>query len=109
MPGFDGTGPRSTGPMMGRGRGYCLSYVDTGVDFAPGLGRGGGRGRRYCNNVANSPRWAGSRQGTFPTGAVYAPPVSGEQELGLLKEQVGNLENALEQAKKRIKELENKE
>jgi hypothetical protein len=24
MPGFDGTGPRGTGPMTGGGRGFCV-------------------------------------------------------------------------------------
>ena len=36
MPGFDGTGPRGTGPMTGRGRGYCvipLSTQDQDLDF----------------------------------------------------------------------------
>ena len=29
MPGFDGTGPRATGPMTGRGRGYCVIPLST--------------------------------------------------------------------------------
>ena len=36
MPGFNGTGPRSTGPMTGRGRGYCvipLSTEEQKLDF----------------------------------------------------------------------------
>ena len=33
MPGFDGTGPRGTGPMTGGGRGYCA------VPQAGSLGR----------------------------------------------------------------------
>jgi len=36
MPGFDSTGPRGTGPMTGRGRGYCvilLSTQDQELDF----------------------------------------------------------------------------
>lgn len=36
MPGFKGTGPRGTGPMTGRGRGYCiipLSTQDQELDF----------------------------------------------------------------------------
>jgi hypothetical protein len=40
---------------------------------------------------------------------VYAPPLSGDQELNFLKEQAAYLENALEQAKKRIEEMESKE
>jgi hypothetical protein len=30
MPGFDGTGPRGKGPMIGRGEGYCASYSAPG-------------------------------------------------------------------------------
>jgi hypothetical protein len=108
MPGFDGTGPVNKGPMTGRGSGYCLSYVDTGIDFPPRFGRGGARGRRNCFYATGLPRWARARQSTFPAGAVYAPPVSGERELEMLREQVINLESALEQAKKRVKELESK-
>jgi Family of unknown function (DUF5320) len=36
MPGFNGTGPRGTGPMIGRGMGYCvipLSTQDQQLDF----------------------------------------------------------------------------
>ncbi len=29
MPGFDGTGPRGTGPMTGFGGGYCIVVLDT--------------------------------------------------------------------------------
>lgn len=109
MPGFNGTGPGSNGPMTGRGRGYCMSCTEPGADFAPGLGWGGGCGTRYCQNVNNVPRRARLRQSIFPAKAVYATPSSVEQELELFKEQAINLEGALEQVKKRIKELENKE
>ncbi|MFH0729008.1 MAG: DUF5320 domain-containing protein [Pseudomonadota bacterium] len=27
MPGYDGTGPRGTGPMTGNGRGYCMLKI----------------------------------------------------------------------------------
>ena len=29
MPGFNGTGPRGTGPMTGRGMGYCVIPLST--------------------------------------------------------------------------------
>jgi hypothetical protein len=71
MPGFDGTGPQSQGPMTGRGEGYCAlrlpgpgqvpqgyaglqrTPVRLGARFAGwlypvrriGFGRGAGRGR----------------------------------------------------------------
>lgn len=73
MPGFDGTGPQSQGPMTGRGEGYCAlpiprpgetrqGYVGiqgTPVSLRParplggafrrgrGWRRGRGRGRRF--------------------------------------------------------------
>jgi hypothetical protein len=32
MPGFDGTGPRSRGPMTGRGSGFCVVRIrDTAI------------------------------------------------------------------------------
>ena len=108
MPGFDGTGPMGTGPLMGYGRGYCLGYVNAGVDFVPRFGGGGGRGRRCRYYATGLPRWARwSREAV--RGAAYVPPPGKETELDMLKEQVANLENAMERARKRIQELEQKE
>lgn len=106
MPGFNGTGPAGMGPMTGKGRGYCLSYVDQGTYPGPWFGRGGGRGRRYATG---KPRWARRASGAFNTGSMHIPPPGEQQELNFLRDQVSHLENALEQAKKRIGELENKE
>ena len=34
MPGFDGTGPRGTGAMTGRGQGYCaVAYPKNGQPY----------------------------------------------------------------------------
>lgn len=109
MPGFNGTGPRGLGGMTGSGRGYCLSYVAPGTVLGQGLGRQAGRGRQHCQSSINLPRRGRLRQKACLQDAVYAPPLSGQPELDFLKEQAVNLEAALEQAKKRIKELENKE
>lgn len=49
MPGRDGTGPDSRGPLTGRGRGECISEAKE-TPFA-GLGRGLGLGRRGCRGV----------------------------------------------------------
>lgn len=51
MPGFDRTGPRGIGPMMGGGRGFCGKPGGAGKPLA------GGRGRRnqYC--ATGLPRW----------------------------------------------------
>ncbi len=100
MPGFNGTGPAGMGSMTGRGRGYCIRRVDELTGSSPWAGRGGGRGRRHRYYATGKPCWAGG---------VPGPREDGRQELDLLREQVYNLENALEQARKRIDELENKE
>ena len=61
MPRGNGTGPRSQGPMTGRGMGYCTGYsrpefsnyrYPSGRDvqitrFSGGRGRGRGRGSRF--------------------------------------------------------------
>ncbi|MCL6634707.1 MAG: DUF5320 domain-containing protein [Peptococcaceae bacterium] len=106
MPGFDGSGPAGTGPMTGFGRGYCIGHAETGAGYVPRFGRGGGYGRRCCFYKAGLPRRAGWYRGASSAAAAYAPPVDKETELHLLKEQVVNLESALEQARKRIKALE---
>lgn len=107
MPGFNGTGPQSAGPMTGRGRGYCMSYVTPGANCLDSYRKGGvGRGWRNRDHATGLPRCTRRATGAAATVAVYAPPLSGEQELPFLKEQAGHLENALEQANRRIKELE---
>ncbi len=106
MPGFNGTGPAGMGPMTGRGRGYCLSYVGEETHPGPWSSRGGGRGWRHRNYAAGKPRRAGRATGAC---SLYAPPAGGQQELNILREQVSHLERALEKTKKQIDELENKE
>lgn len=44
MPRGDKTGPMGTGPMTGRGAGYCAGYDVPGC-ANDGVGMGGGRGR----------------------------------------------------------------
>lgn len=34
MPGFDGNGPRHTGPMSGGGAGYCVLRLEEGSDMS---------------------------------------------------------------------------
>lgn len=109
MPGFDGTGPLGTGPMTGRGGGYCMSYVGPDLRFDRGFYWSGGRGWRRWHQTIGLPRWARWAPGAAPAAPVYAPPISGEQELHFLKSEAEYLEKALEQIKTRIKELENKD
>ena len=107
MPGFNGRGPAGAGPMTGRGGGYCMGLVAPEDGLL--LGRGGGRGRWNCFNALGSRRRARVQLGGFLAGDVYTPAAGGVGGLDLLRAQAGkleNLENALEEAKKRIQELE---
>lgn len=48
MPRGDGTGPAGTGPMTGRGAGFCAGFRVPGfLNSSPGRGLGFGRGRGY--------------------------------------------------------------
>jgi len=117
MPGFDGTGPLGMGAMTGRGRGFCISNVLPGASLASWFGRGPGRGlsrggwRGWLGNDFAAGMLVGL--GGYLAHSLWAryctPQVNREDELNLLKEEAAYLESALEQAKKRIKELENKD
>ena len=93
MPGFDGTGPRGMGPMTGGGRGFCSPW---------GIGMAG----RY-----GFPRRTGyaypyySTRPFFPDATPFAPQMSREQEIDLLKSEAQALKRTLEGIDARIKEL----
>jgi len=134
MPGGSGTGPMGMGPMTGRGAGYCAGYSvpgymnqipggGLGMGFGGGFGRGrggGGWGRRnmfYATGLtgwqragfgAAVPGGAGVAPAFAPYTAPYAPTVTSEQEVGMLKGQAEYFEDALDGIKKRIEELEAK-
>jgi len=128
MPFGDGTGPAGTGPMTGRGAGYCAGYATPGsMNPIPGrgfwgggggLGGGGGgrggRGRRNRFYATGMPGWMRASYG-YPVGAPVAPmaPPMGawgqpgpEQQLDTLKGQAEYLEDMLDGVKQRISELE---
>ena len=114
MPAGDGTGPVGTGPMTGRGTGYCADYTMPGfMNPMPGRGRsmGSGRGRggggrhgwRHQFYATGLPGWArGEMLGVVPLGPTPAP----EDEIRALKNQAGLLEQTLEQLRRRIAEIE---
>ncbi len=107
MPGFDGMGPLGAGSMTGRGCGFCISYVDRGAGFAPGYAPAlvrGGRGRRGRRN------WFHAAGLPWRASADIAPahPFYHEENLNVLKEQAGYLEEALARVKSRISDLEAK-
>ncbi len=124
MPGGDGTGPAGMGPMTGRAAGYCAGYSMPGFANpipgrgAWGWGRGrGGWGRRnwfYATGLTGwqraatgYPAFGGVASGA-PYAGAYAPTVSREQEMEMLKGQAEYFEDALHGIKERIEELETK-
>ncbi len=105
---------RGLGLGWGRGRGYGL-----------GRGwRGGGRGWRHWYYATGLPGWmrfgytpawgapapyAGYAPPAAAYGSPYAPPMTGEQEVTMLKDQAQYLKEALDDIVQRIEELEREE
>ena len=113
MPRGDRTGPFGTGPMTGRGAGYCAGYsvpgymnpIPTrgwGFGYGAGWGRGRGWGRGFGRGFGW--RWAVSPYG-YPA-VPYTPGVRPQQETELLKEQAKAVQEELNAINQRIKELE---
>lgn len=113
MPAGDGTGPMGMGPMTGRGAGYCTGYTVPGFmnpmpgrvrGMGFGWGRGGGRhGWRHQFYATGLPFWARDEvPGVVPLGPAPAPA----DELQMLRNQAGHLEQTLEQLRQRISALE---
>lgn len=89
MPGRNGTGPMGQGNMTGRGLGNCITFgipalIGTVAGLGFGFGRRRGFGRRFFNGNASS------------------------SELETLKNQEKQLENSLDEVKKRISDIESK-
>jgi len=101
MPAGNGTGPLGLGPRTGRGMGYCAGfgvpgYANPGPRLGLGFGWGRGRGWRWWYRATGLPGW----------GRFGYPGVSPQDELSLLKEQAGFLEQQLKTVSQRMKELE---
>lgn len=87
MPGFDGTGPRGMGPMTGGGRGFCGSF-----------------GTKATRNLYVTRRWGPY---SYPDYRAYgfrnfAPRITREQELEVLKEQADALRDELKELESEI-------
>jgi len=125
MPYGGRTGPLGMGPMTGRGAGRCAGYADPGFfNPGPGLGRGRGRGRGFAGGGGFGRRfraggfsgWQPAPWGWPPVGGPgpypmpydvpFAPTASISQELDALKGQAKYFEEALDEIKDRIGELE---
>lgn len=123
MPGGDRTGPLGTGPMTGRGAGYCAGYPIPGSANPIGgrgwfgRGRGFGRGRAGFGRGWRHPYWPAQAWmpyaygnpyhgvGTFPY-YPYARDLTVSEEMDMLKEQSNILENELKAIKDAIGTLE---
>jgi len=123
MPGGDRTGPLGAGPMTGRAAGYCAGYSTPGyMKPGPGWGfgiwgrggRGGGRGWRNWFHATGLTGWQRVRPGWSAYGAPwgyptpYASNITKEQEIETLKGQAKYFEDAVEEIRKRIQDLETK-
>ena len=111
MPFGDRTGPQGLGPMTGRGAGYCAGYPLPGR----GLGRGGrgqgwgrGFGRGRGRGFGRGPQPWGTPYGSYAPadGLAYPPSYRPEDEVTALKNQARYFEEALQETKKRIEEME---
>lgn len=125
MPGGDGTGPAGMGPMTGRAAGFCAGYPTPGYmnpvggrgfgAFGRGRGGGGGWGRRNWFYATGLTGWQRAAMGQPAFGGPYPyanqPPVGSPAagEVDVLKAQAEYFENALEDIKKRISELESQQ
>jgi len=122
MPRGDGTGPAGMGPMTGRAAGFCADYSISGYMNSVGgrgywgRGRGGGRGRRnwyyatglpgWARAPMGYPAWGGPVQSFAPQAGTYAPSMTAEQELDVLRKQAEFIQDELGQINKRIEQLE---
>jgi len=122
MPGGDRTGPAGMGPMTGRAAGYCAGYSVPGYmnpiggrgigGFGRGLGGGWGRRNRFYATGLTG--WQRAAMGWPAFGGPqayagpFAPAVSTEQQLDMLKGQAEYFQDALEGVRKRIEELQAK-
>ncbi len=123
MPRGDGTGPAGMGPMTGRAAGFCAGYPVPGF-MNPvggrgyggwgrgfrgggfGRGRGFGRGFGWARTGYGYPAWGAANYPYAPYPAPAAPTVAPEQELAGLKQQAEYFQNALDEIKERMAELE---
>jgi hypothetical protein len=118
MPGGDRTGPLGAGPMTGRGAGYCAGYPVPGYANPIGgrgwYGRGRifGRGRSWRHWYGPRPGWAPYAYGDPYYGAYtypvypFAPELTPDEEINMLKEQSKVLQNELKDIQERIGTLE---
>lgn len=110
MPRGDRTGPEGMGPMTGRGAGYCAGNAVPGFNN-PGVGRGGfigggrGRGRGFRNQYYATGMTGWQRNMAGAPGAFPLPAAGEGERVSMLREQIRNMEQALENLRAQIAEL----
>ena len=129
MPFGDRTGPLGTGPVTGRGMGFCRGYDRPGYYNRPwgtgwGRGRSGGTGyggggggfrNRYWWRVTGMPGWAGYWGPPEAVGSPYplAHPENTQMypkdEKRFIKDQLKFHEDALNELKSRLEQLDKSE
>ena len=112
MPFGNKTGPAGSGPMTGRGAGFCAGFAVPGYanpvggrGYGMGWGRGGqmGRGRGFGRGLGFG--WPGGVN-SYPANTSFEPAISAEQNIADLKQQAEFLQNNLSQINERIEQLE---
>lgn len=101
MPGGDGRGPTGSGPMTGKGMGYCVGQMP------PSAGQRRGRGARTGFRCG-----AGSGSAGIPRGNPWRVPVSDRSvsvhgEIDRLRSEESALSESLKDVKERLSRLEN--
>ncbi len=119
MPGGDRTGPWGTGPMTGRGVGYCAGYPVPG-NLNPGVGYGRryrrgfgrGRGRGFVRGWYGYPQQGYDQPVTPQVIPVVVQQQAPEQEIANLENyqkdlfaDKADLEKEMENIQNRIEEL----
>ncbi len=108
MPNGNATGPAGMGPMTGRAAGRCAGFGMPG--FADVQVRGFGRGRGFGGGGGGGRGRGGHgrRNQFYATGLTgrQRAAMSVEQQLDMLKGQAENFQDALEDIRKRIEELQ---
>ena len=107
MPYGDRTGPMGSGPMTGRGMGFCNGYdvpgaVNGGRMMGGGFGRGFGRGMGRGMGIGMC-RGFGFNRG-YAT--VWGTPAPAADEKQFLEAEMDTLSRQLEAVKKRLEQMD---
>lgn len=97
MAGFDGNGPRGTGPMTGKGMGYCAADVSERPYYGRGMGLGMGRGiaRRRPGIGRGIGRRGLGRYSVEDAEYLFDSKISLEDEKTILEERLNKINSQL--------------